>query len=42
MKTKTFTLKQINKFLKFCKKHNIQFGSMAEYQGALYQFYLED
>ena len=42
MKTKTFTLKQINKFLKFCKKHDLKFSSMAEYQAALYQYYLED
>jgi hypothetical protein len=41
MKTKTYTLKQVNKFQKFCLKHNLKFATMAEYQGALYQFFLE-
>ena len=42
MNTKTYTEKQIKEFAKFCLRHDLKFATMAEYQGALYQYFLED
>jgi hypothetical protein len=42
MKTQTYTEKQIKEFAKFCLRHDLKFATMAEYQGAIYQYFLED
>ena len=41
MKTR-YTKKQIAKFAKFCLQHDLKFATMAEYQGAIEQFFSED
>lgn len=41
MNTK-YTQAQINRFHRFCDRHRLQFANMAEYRGALEQFFSED
>jgi len=41
MKTK-YTEQQISRFHRFCDRHGLQFANMAEYMGALEQFFSED
>jgi hypothetical protein len=41
MKTQ-YTPEQISRFHRFCDRHGLQFNNMAEYHGALEQFFLED
>lgn len=37
-----YTEKQIAEFQKFCLQHDLKFATMAEYQGAIEQFFSED
>jgi hypothetical protein len=41
MKTK-YTKQQLNRFHRFCDRHGLTFVNMAEYNGALEQFFSED
>jgi len=41
MKTK-YTKAQLNRFHRFCDRHGLKFNNMAEYMGALEQFFSED
>jgi hypothetical protein len=41
MKTK-YTQKQLAEFQKFCLRHSLKFATMAEYQGAIDQYFLKD
>ena len=36
-----YTRKQLQKFHKFCLRHGLKFATMAEYQGAIEQFFSE-
>lgn len=43
MKTKhQYTVKELEKFRKFCLRHGLKFATMQEYIGALEQFFSED
>jgi len=43
MKTKyQYTVKELEKFRKFCLRHGLKFATMAEYQGAIEQFFSKD
>jgi len=42
MKTENYTQKQIAEFAEFCKRHGLTFANMAEYNGALAQYFSED
>lgn len=41
MKTK-YTKTQLSRFHRFCDRHGLAFANVAEYQGALEQFFSED
>jgi hypothetical protein len=41
MKTQ-YTQTQLNRFHRFCDRHGLKFNNMAEYCGALKQFFSED
>ena len=41
MKTK-YTKAQLNRFHRFCDRHGLAFVNLAEYNGALEQFFSED
>lgn len=41
MKTQ-YTIKQIAEFQKFCLRHALKFATIAEYQGAIEQFFSEE
>ena len=41
MKTK-YTKQQISRFHRFCDRHGLAFANIAEYNGALEQFFSED
>jgi hypothetical protein len=41
MNTK-YTEKQIAEFQKFCLQHGLKFATIAEYRGAIEQFFSED
>ena len=40
--TKKYTEKQIAEFAKFCLTHDLKFATIAEYNGAIAQYFLED
>jgi len=39
MKTENYTQKQIAEFAKFCKRHQLTFANMIEYNSALAQYF---
>jgi len=39
---KQYTEQQLSRFDRFCDRHGLQFNNLAEYRGALDQFFLED
>jgi membrane protein DedA with SNARE-associated domain len=41
MKTK-YTPQQISRFHRFCDRHGLAFATIAEYNGAIKQFFSED
>jgi hypothetical protein len=41
MNTK-YTKKQIAEFTKFCLRHELKFATIAEYNGAITQYFLKD
>ena len=41
MKTQ-YTQTQLNRFHRFCDRHGLTFATIAEYNGALHQFFSED
>ena len=39
---KKYTEQQIKRFHRFCDRHGLKFNNMAEYRGALDQFFIEE
>lgn len=39
---KKYTQQQIRRFHRFCDRHGLAFANMAEYNGALEQFFSDD
>jgi hypothetical protein len=37
-----YTKQQFSRFHRFCDRHGLHFANMAEYQGALDQFFSEE
>jgi len=37
-----YTEEQLSRFHRFCDRHGLKFNNMAEYMGALEQFFSED
>jgi hypothetical protein len=37
-----YTAKQFAEFRKFCLRHGLKFATMAEFQGAIAQYFSED
>jgi hypothetical protein len=37
-----YTQQQLSRFHRFCDRHGLQFSCMAEYRGALEQFFIEE
>ena len=42
MTTQKYTQKQIAEFAKFCLRHDLKFATIAEYNGAIEQYFLKD
>ena len=39
---KKYTTQQLSRFHRFCDRHGLAFSNIAEYNGALQQFFLKD